>query len=70
MCNRENSSRRVDWFFSAKLYDHQGADRQGGGRTNNPPPPSTGEGGEITENGRGLSIDFPPETICAQRVRI
>ena len=34
MCNREISSRRIDRFFSAKLYDHQGPiARGGGGRT-------------------------------------
>ena len=38
MCNREISSRRIDWFFSAKLYDHQGPIARGG-RTNPPPPP-------------------------------
>ena len=36
MCNREISSRRIDRFFSAKLYDHQGPIARGG-RTNPAP---------------------------------
>ena len=38
MCNREISSRRIDWFFSAKLYDHQGPIARGGGVVPTPPP--------------------------------
>ena len=50
MCNREISSRRVELFFSAKLYAHQGPMARGGGSY---PPPSTGEGGEIRKTGEG-----------------
>ena len=31
MCNREISSRGIDYFFSVKLYDHQGPIARGGG---------------------------------------
>ena len=39
MCNREISSRRIDCFFSAKLYDHQGPIARGGGGVVRQPPP-------------------------------
>ena len=34
-CNRDISSRRIDWFFTANLYDHQEPIAMGG-RTSHP----------------------------------
>ena len=39
MCNHDISSRRIDCFLSAKLYDHHGPIANWG-RTNPPPPPA------------------------------
>ena len=58
MCNREISSRRVDWFFFAKLYDHQGPiARGGGGRTNPPPPPLA----KVAKCGKRARVKGHPE---------
>ena len=50
MCNREISSRRIDWFFHEALRP-SGADRQGGGSHQ---PPLHGRRWQNTEYGRGL----------------
>ena len=56
MCNREISSRRIDWFFSAKLYDHhQGPIARGGGSYQ---PPLTVRVMRNALTGRGLIIFF------------
>ena len=52
MCNREISSRRIDWFFPRSSTTIRGRSPGGGGRTN--PPPLHGRRWRNTEYGRGL----------------
>ena len=52
MCNREISSRRIDWFFPRSSTTIRG--RSPGGGSHQPPPPLHGRRWQNTEYGRGL----------------